>query len=714
MTFRLRLTLLAVGFAALAALTSAAIPLYEAPDETIHLDYVFALRQGSGLPVMTGDPATTVGGQEAFHPPLYYAVAALLALPADPTGYREAQRINWYQQFDRRQAGNANVVIHGAEPPGPSLAIHLARLASVLFGTATIVFSGLAAREAGLGDGLALLTSAFVAAVPQFVFVSAVANADSAAIAASTATLYLALRLLARPVTNLGVVVLGAAGGLAAMTKVSGALSGALALGALILARRIQRTRRPLLTDLALLAAPAALITGWWFARNVLLYGDPLGWNQMLILIDAIVRRDPSPSEILAETVKLRESSWALFGWGNVGLPDWAYFLFDAVVLLGLVGWGWRLLRRPVDWRDGRTPLPTAALLLVGWIAVYALFLARWIVVNEHGGQGRLWFPAIAAFSILLLSGLAALVPRRPLMLPACVVGGLAVLAILAPWLVILPAYAVPASPTVLAEASGPARFGEIELIGYRLEPETIQPGGQGTLWLWWRTERADTRDLAVRLRVLARDFRPVVETISYPGAGTLPIDRWTVGALVTDPHRLRIPRSLDAPDYLRIEVSLVDRASGEALVVGNERHLTLGPWRVEGTGPWPPAGVAPASLRLDGRLDLTGATVELYPPEAPNSGGSIAVLLYWTAQAPAAGARATLSLVDPTGRTVVSADRALGTWHRIADWRAGDHFVDELDLDLPASLPAGEYAVWLAAAADGVQGVATVGAVRR
>lgn len=718
MTLRLRLALLATGFAALATLTSIAVPIYEAPDETIHLDYVVHLRQHGTLPVMTGDPATTVAGQQAFHPPLYYALAALLTLPADPTGYREAQRVNWFQQFDRAVPGNKNVVIHDPREPfpftGPMLALHLARLASVLCGVVTVVFTGLAAREAGLGDGAALLVAGVVAALPQFVFLSAVTNSDNAVIAASTVALFLSLRLMARGVTTGVLLALGVASGLAVLAKMSGTLVGILALAGLLLAYRSGRAGgRALARDLVLLALPWVGLSGWWFARNVLLYGDPFAWRELLALADAIVRRDSSPAALVAELLTLRESSWALYGWGNVGLPSWTYTAFDVVLLLGLVGWLRRLRRRPVFQNDGVTPSPLATVVLVGWCAAFALALGRWIATFEHGGQGRLWFPALAAFAILLVSGLAGLLPRSRLVLPAGVVAGLVAIAIAAPWTVIRPAYAAALPPAGPVPENIRAPFAPgLELVGYRLAPERVMPGERATLWLWWRAVRPVEGDVAVRLRVLARDFRPVLETRSYPAAGSTTFDRLPVGALLADGQSIRIPRELDAPDFLRIEIDLLDRRSG-ATIASERGSVTVGPLRVDG-GRWPPAGMERAALFVHGALRLDGVRIEEYPPERLESGGSLAVLLAWTAGTSARNATARLELVDAADQVVVAADHALGSWHLVEWWRPGDRFVDELDLDLPAGLAPGAYRLRLLATVDGQTATGTLGTVQR
>ncbi|GIW08421.1 MAG: hypothetical protein KatS3mg060_3226 [Dehalococcoidia bacterium] len=172
------------------------------------------------------------------------------------------------------------------------------------------------------------------------------------------------------------------------------------------------------------------------------------------------------------------------------------------------------------------------------------------------------------------------------------------------------------------------------------------------------------------------------------------------------------MPPDLDAPDYLRIEVDLLDRRTGST--VQSERGLiTVGPLRVTG-GTWPPPGMERAALEGENALRLDGLRIEQYAPERPESGGSLALLPAWTAATSARSATARITVLDATGAVVTVADRGLGTWHEIRNWRAGDRFVDELDLDLPAGLPSGDYRLQLAIRVDGREAIGIVGTVRR
>ncbi|HEX9075717.1 MAG TPA: hypothetical protein VF932_08040, partial [Anaerolineae bacterium] len=137
------LVILLIAFTALAVFYSLIIPLFEGPDEDDHFRYAKFLADHRALPVQE----FVVGGGEAGHqgwqPPLYYALAAVLISPLDTLDYAEHLWRNPSATFvgDPSCCGR-NIYFHtGSENwpfTGTTLAVHLARLLSVLFGGVTV------------------------------------------------------------------------------------------------------------------------------------------------------------------------------------------------------------------------------------------------------------------------------------------------------------------------------------------------------------------------------------------------------------------------------------------------------------------------------------------------------------------------------------------------------------------------------------------------
>ena len=112
--------------------------------------------------------------------------------------------------------------------------------------------------------------------------------------------------------------------------------------------------------------------------------------------------------QLLALAPGIWRSTWAVFGWFNVAVDAWVYWLYSGLAALGCAGWLIVVLNRRFRLESGLRW--TAAGLLAGWSLVVALALLRWAQINYP--QGRLLFPAIAAAMALLAVGLLAWWPR--------------------------------------------------------------------------------------------------------------------------------------------------------------------------------------------------------------------------------------------------------------------------------------------------------------
>ncbi len=243
----------------------------------------------------------------------------------------------------------------------------------------------------------------------MFLFISASVNNDNLVILLATAILWVLVRTLRLGwLTDSWGLLLGALLGGATLSKLSGL--GLLPLTAVVLiwvaARR--KAYGALLRWALWIGLPMLAISGWWYVRNWLLYGDPSGLNAML----DVVGRRPQPTtlrDLRGEFQGFRMSFWAVFGSFDILAWPWVYPLYDALVAFGALGWvGWVIRRR------GRWPLQVITMLsvLVAWVVLVLLALIRWTSLT-YASQGRLLFPAIGALAVLVAFGLAGWLPRR-------------------------------------------------------------------------------------------------------------------------------------------------------------------------------------------------------------------------------------------------------------------------------------------------------------
>jgi len=714
---------------------SVIVPVFEAPDENAHFAYARYMAQTGSLPVQ--DPANPgPWSQEGSQPPLYYLLAALVIRGVDTS---EVAALQWKNPQNvmghPAEPGNKNRFIHTDRErfpyQGAVLAVHLARLVSVLMGAGTVWLTYLIARQvfAPSGEGpsepaLALASAAFVAFLPQFLFISAAVNNDSAVTLFSTASLYCLLRLT----SSLGpqvagdraqwawALALGICLGLALLSKLSALLLVPfLALTLAVEAWHKRLGHRFLVAVLAALGV-AALVAGWWFLRNLRLYGDPVAAN---VMMEIAGRRAFKLERFLGgaweELRGLRWSFWALFGWFSLPISRPVYLVLDVLVLAAALGLVMRKLRpttnRGTDFVAWRWPIS----LLLLWLLMVLGGLVWWAAFAK-GAQGRLLFPAIAPIAVLLVAGWWPWLPRRTAgTMPVLV--GLPMLAFALGCLlgVIRPAYARPPlinPDQIPREVARPeATFGGVvRLLGVTVTPADVAPGQTVNLTFYWQALAPVAEDALLNIRLFGHDPSPMhtardfsaspalallVNEDTYPGWGTFPPVLWPVGPVVVDRYRFNLPADADVPALVRVDVGFVDRVTGQRWPVTDGRgQPTPAPTFVTSFRLRRPDKVRTAQqplARLDDGIVLLGYEVV---PAVVHAGGSVRMTLQWAAEAvPAADYTVFAHLVDASGRLVAQADGPpRGGDYPTRVWLPGDRVPDQRVIQVPSDAPPGEY----------------------
>ena len=661
----------------IAAVYNWATPLGEGPDEPGHAAYVFFLAREGRLPVQRAAPEASDVPGEGHQPPLAY----LLATPAVRWLPREARAFDLpgNPRFTWAGGSELNAVAHGSREfwpwRGEVLAWRLARGVSTLAGAAAVVCTWLAGRRFvqgfAMGDGsvgarrssasllvapIPLLAAALMAFNPQFLFISALVTHDALLAALGAALLWLVVttttaagerktgdgrraqavwdgdhvaistaRVRPSP-TALRHTAIGGLLGLALITKQSAVILVPLALAAALPwgGRGAGWLRRSLLAALLILGV-AALAAGWWYWRNLRLYGDLFG----LEAFRAEFATQPFDWRRLAAwqaaLATLFSSFWARFGWMNVRPPAWVIWLYAALCGLALAGWaralagcwtvnGGRVARQGDTERRShgeqmrqRASIPSApilpcsvssgravalllavSLLALGWVVAFALTagLVAW--------QGRLLFPALPALALLLAWGLVSAAGGRWAAEAAGVrragsgtfllIAGLAALALWLPFGVIRPAYPFQTLPEREALARlGTAVYGRFgrpgdpgaELRGWR-GPTIARPGEALALTLMWHANGRQNRDWTVFIHLLGADKRIAAAANAQPRGGAFPMTQWVAGDWVEDAHALRLPPDLP-PGAYTLRVGLFDPTARLRAGMWDERGKLAG-----------------------------------------------------------------------------------------------------------------------------------------
>jgi 4-amino-4-deoxy-L-arabinose transferase-like glycosyltransferase len=445
--WRIGLLLLALFTLGKSLVWVAVNPPFNSGDETAHLQYVMQLRNTGQLPVFKfapdcspgenstpADPAAlqlirdtgyaevvpfTVKPYESYQPPLYYLVAALVALP-----------------LARDDALGT---------------LYASRVVSALLVTATVIIAAFAVRELTLKPWLGLVVGALLASLPTFGFFGGLANTDNMLNLFAAATTLAALWLLRTPRRLLsGSLLLGALAGGALLSKVSGL--ALVPVGLLAIAFALSTTTsgdgpdwwraflrnlrtwafwRRLLVYGGLYAVGLLVVAGWWMARNVVEYGDLTAtanhfkygatcWGPTIAA--------EGPGKVpayLANLAMLTPFSFiANFGWGDEHVGRTFYFAVILPLLLVDIFLGLRWLTR----HAGRLlPFQQQGLVVLGVqvFMTFALFISFNFTV-QYQPVGRYLFMAVLPITGFLAIGLLMPFANNPRVTRVLLVAALA------------------------------------------------------------------------------------------------------------------------------------------------------------------------------------------------------------------------------------------------------------------------------------------------
>jgi 4-amino-4-deoxy-L-arabinose transferase-like glycosyltransferase len=619
------LSVVLVGYVLLAVAYSLSSPIYEPTDEIRHFRYVRHLIVYRELPLQeAGAPRA-----QSHHPPLYYALGALVGWPVtvNQDVYYEPP-VNQYGGFNAWEVGsdNKNQYLHGEEEDYPfhgvTLAVYLVRWLTVCIGAGAVALTyRLALRVLSGRSVLAACAAAVVAFNPQFLYLSAAVNNDIMATLLAAAVLVACLRLVQEGLGPRREAALGVVFGLALLSKFNLLALAVPIEVALAWAAYRQRSWRLLLRANLVVVALASLVSGWWFCRNQLLYGDWTGLSK----VSELWAGRPAEGNWWAVRQGLPylwSSLWGRFGYGQVPMPDAVYAGLLIACAVALAG---HLVPR----RE-RPDRPVQLVLCASVCASFAA-VVYYMLIQPAGAMGRFLFPALPALAALLVEGARRLLPRGRgrvggLAL-ASVVFGLAVYALLG---VLGPAYAGPRqlSTAELQSVPNPSdtQFGGIaRLIGYEVSPQSVQPGEVLQVSAYWEVLARPAEDYAVFVHLVS-DAGPIVaQRDTYPGLGMYPTTSWDAGFRFRDTYRIHLPDTAYAPDTAYVQLGLYWPVTGERLQTEQgQTALRLGEVDIiSRPGDYP----SPIYYGFGGRAALVGYDVDTRRA-AP--GETLQLVLYW------------------------------------------------------------------------------------
>ncbi len=693
-----------IVFVALGLAYGMATPVFERPDEQWHLAYIKRLVDGQGYPVAPISLGDAAPAQESSQPPLYYTVAAWAVSVLAPDFSDLSARLtrNPAFPFEARDAqnDNKNFFVHTLRDAfpfaGTARAVQVARGIAVLFGALTVYAAYRLALEIFPSERwTALLAAAFVAFLPQFIFISSAVSNDSAAAAWCAVALWITVRIMRQGFTRRRVTVLGVTLALAALSKISALGLWPLVLLMLLLFKTEQQQRFTARLGWTVAAGLIALVlTGPWLLRTAAVFGDVLGTATHLAMSWA--RAEALP---LFDAVSLipgaLNSWWLAFGWGNITAPGWIYWVLDALLLTGWLGAGYWWIKA----RDQRVPRWSLVLLALWVIIVLAAFV-RWIQLLD-AALGRLLFPAISAAAVLAALGWRTLFKRWAFIPPL----GLLILSIVALPLWLTSAYARPA---LLSEADLAQQPGQPIDIRYGAVAQLVKidlprapwptPGAAPSLRLCWRPLQQTDRSVLIFVQIVGAESRVVAGRRTLPGLGAYPLSVWQTNAIFCDTLRVPLPANVPAPGLYQVEVGLIDTEKRERLpaYAPDGSQLTtnfVGPIKITTAAFTMPSIEHALSHRLGDQFELIGYDLER---SAVKPGGTIGLRLYWQALRPPEADYTVFAHLRTADQQIVAQKDGAPQHgaYPTSFWETGEVVIDDRVLEIPADAPSGVFPI--------------------
>jgi 4-amino-4-deoxy-L-arabinose transferase-like glycosyltransferase len=650
----------------LSCLNSLASPLFEPPDELQHYQFVRYLIDQRRLPIQTLEGEVS----QSHQPPLYYLVGAFLVAAIDDPAEIPPRNPFWaYYLAGEVSRDNKQQFLNPDSQAfpyrGTAMVIHLLRLWSVALALGTVTATWLLGCTLWPEEPIKVAAMLSLSVLnPMFLYVSGTVNNDNLVILCGAVTLWLSVVALKNDFAWKTTLSIGLVWSCAMLTKITGIIAVVPWSVALASAAWKRRDARLLLSRLGAILGIALVPTGWWFVRNLRIYGDPLALQRVLDVWGS--REQLDLAWIWNDLVYCWTTFWGRFAYGQVPLPSAIYWLFLALVAGAAAGFLIRLRglarRRECSRRDWPIWLT-----LVAAAAAFSAGLLYYIIRNPTGANGRYAFPALPALGALLVHGTSALLRRQErsvlagLALTACAIS-LFSLGLFLPWTY--------GRPELLSEKQMEARVqtqqdlrwdAGIGLAGTAVTPREVSPGQRVSVTACWRARAEMGEDYVFFVHLLDHQFKSLGQRDTYTGLGTYPTSFWRPGDLFCDTYRVPVSADISEPVVGEIEIGFYELESRHRLSVHASdgvplERVVVGQVKVMPREPAPiPPMAQPADARFAQGVVLTGYNWS--EPEL-QAGEVVSLTVAWGASGPLDRSYTVFAhLLDANGQLITQDD---------------------------------------------------------
>ena len=678
--------LIAIAFALLASVYASQTPIFEAPDEAGHFLYMHNMLVHHALPVMqsydvmfkrTDTPPEIKLSLQIHHPPLYYLIGAALISWTERKDLSDYLIRNPLGTVGTVSVNNQNGFLHLPQTSNgdTSTAVAILRLYSILLAVGTLLCvyrTGLLAFNARVG----LLAMLIIAMIPSFIFISSSINNDNlVTFLYSTGIMMLVSVWQRRTIRLIDMLILSLILAAIALSKLPGLTLFGVIYGWLGYGALWKRFRwREVLQVVVASAGAALLFAGWWYLRNFMIYGDPFGLQATLRLWGRGAL-PTDPQLILSEAKGVWDSLWMILGQFNIRGADWVYSYAALLTIVGLIGCGF-VIRAQASRRS-------LILLFFGIIAVVIaalIYATRQVNVS----QGRILFPMLVAFGVLLAAGWYQMIGRRSVV----VVVPFIIAAFGAPIVQLPNAFvslqAVSNVPDGIHRIDAQAET--LSVLGYTLQTNTVRLDDVIRLTIYVKGQHVDNPVLFVKA-LDPVSHAPLGGVDLFPGMSpTSALDPTTIyGVSVVFPIKPALIERV-APYQLDLQIGWRNMGNDRFLPLQDQTGAPLrslivpGPTLI-GLTQSLPASFTKTNVQFGDIVTLTGYEFV----KQPLTDGTLQVRLFLhPMRMTPVNYTAAIGLLDEQNNVVTSVD-GYPVGYPSSAWRIGADFIDERLLSLPS-----------------------------
>lgn len=402
-----RIILVIIYFVAFSASFSFITPVFESPDENLHLQYINYITKYKTLPNQYEgmiDKEKFVG--QGHQHPLYYFITGIISYT-----FNTGNKINVNFKNNKLHIWNGGNI--GSVPvfynirddvfasPGEKYTFYLLRILSVIFAAINILFIYKIARLITDNMNFSLFAALIAASLPQFAFISGMINNDNLANLMSTVSLFLIIKILKEGFSLKQIVLLGIALGISVLSKKTLMfLLPGVVLTFLYKSIVIDKEYKDYLKYMFVILLLTVLITGWYFARNIFLYNDILGTQMEIDTMPTLVDKKSLFSNYFITTFPrgLFISFIGLFGWMNLKPPSYIHFMYIIFGIASIYGFAKSKIIKEKYLFNTVILMTFFALICFSGIIYFNLTFTQY--------QGRYMFPVLSLIVLIFSQGL--------------------------------------------------------------------------------------------------------------------------------------------------------------------------------------------------------------------------------------------------------------------------------------------------------------------